>query len=94
MNSVTRDMSEFLRLNLLFALLLMDRMTTIQSLVYGAPIENCQSMYPQHDYYLPQWLEPPPYNLSASVILGASNSSIQYNGKYNETKLICRPILN
>lgn len=63
----------------------MDRIATIQSLVYGAPIENCQSMYPQHDYYLPQWLNPPPYNLSASIILedDTSNSSTQYNGKHN-----------
>ena len=65
------------------ALLLMDRITSIQSLVYGAPIENCQSMYPQHDYYLPQWLNPPPYTLSASIILDdTSDSSNQYNGNY------------
>ncbi|EFX77694.1 hypothetical protein DAPPUDRAFT_321230 [Daphnia pulex] len=63
-----------------FALLLMDRIATVHSLVYGTPTENCQSMLPQHDNYLPQWMDPSPYNLSASIILDStSNSSDQYN---------------
>nr|CAH0111319.1 unnamed protein product [Daphnia galeata] len=75
-------MSRFSMLDSFLALLLMDRITSIQSLVYGAPIENCQSMYPQHDYYLPQWLNPPPYTLSASIILDdTSDSSNQYNAR-------------
>ncbi|KAK4035998.1 hypothetical protein OUZ56_028071 [Daphnia magna] len=52
--------------------------TKIQSLVYGTPVENCRSMIPQHDYNLPQWMDPPPYNLSASVIL-SNTTTTQFN---------------
>ncbi|KAI9551512.1 hypothetical protein GHT06_021845 [Daphnia sinensis] len=59
-------------------LLLLDQIAKIQSLVYGTPVENCRSMIPQHDYYLPQWMDPPPYILSASVI-PTNTATTQFN---------------
>lgn len=66
-------------------LLLLDKTAKIQSLVYGTPVENCRSMIPQHDYNLPQWMDPPPYNLSASVIL-SNTTTTQFNGNNLQLK--------
>lgn len=69
-------------LNLFMVSLIIHQTANVQGLIYGTPVENCRSMLPQHDRFLPQ-IDPAPYNFTATMISGnRSDSPVKFNGKY------------
>ena len=87
--------------HLLLILMLVYRIVGVQSLSNGAPVENCRSMRPQHDFQhdpnapvLPE-IDPSPFTFEASESYSNSSNSI-FNGQYSlSTSCICNKyILN
>lgn len=66
----------------LLALLIIHQSTRVQCLIYGTPVENCRSMLPQHDNFLPQ-MGQAPYNFSVSKIQNSNSASSNiFNGSW------------
>ena len=83
------NLSEITRMetmnHLLLILMLVYRIVGVQSLSNGAPVENCRSMRPQHDFQhdpnapvLPE-IDPSPFTFEASESYRNSTNSI-FNG--------------